>query len=80
MGCSERLPSTVITPNKYNILELVLRLILHLGIKKREYLLNLSRTIRTKLICGIKVNIMYLKGYLDGCWMNALTILCMTSV
>jgi hypothetical protein len=25
-------------------------------------------------------SIMYLEGYLDGCWMNALTILCMASV
>jgi hypothetical protein len=24
--------------------------------------------------------IRYLEGYLDGCWMNALTILCMASV
>jgi hypothetical protein len=24
--------------------------------------------------------IMYLEGFLDGCWMNALTILCMASV
>jgi hypothetical protein len=24
--------------------------------------------------------IMYLNRYLDGCWMNALTILCMASV
>jgi hypothetical protein len=25
-------------------------------------------------------SIMYLEGYVDGCWMNALTILCMASV
>jgi hypothetical protein len=27
----------------------------------------------------LTVGIMYLEGYLDECWMNALTILCITS-
>jgi hypothetical protein len=32
-----------------------------------------SRTIKFVII-------MYLEGYVDGCWMNALTIHCMASV
>jgi hypothetical protein len=31
-------------------------------------------------VSGCIILIMYLEGYLDGCWMYALTILCMASV
>jgi hypothetical protein len=49
--------------------------------------LTVERWLTTRCLSGdlystsiLMATIMYLEGYVDGCWMNVLTILCMASV